>query len=120
MSNTANGSPKKRGKKKAISDSEDDASVGSSSDFEIDTKQSAAAVARSNTRRAAAVAVKYNVDESEDDETEPVLYDNDAIKENDVQQNFDASSDSDAPPSRPQETSENMFDSLIGKTTIIF
>lgn len=74
---------------------------------------------RTTSRRAASKAIKYNFDEnSSDSDKEQVLYENEAVKEESPTKTADIamSSDSDTPAAPPprQETSENMFDSLLG------
>lgn len=78
---------------------------------------------KERSRRNVAKPIKYNLDDSDErmsTDDEPELYDNEAVKDESIQQaSVDLSTDSDASsPPKPHETSEDMFDSLIGKEVI--
>lgn len=79
-------------------------------------------VVKERSRRNVAKPIKYNLDDSDEKmstDDEPELFDNEAIKENNTPQQAasDLSSESDTAPPKQHETSEDMFDSLIGKQT---
>ncbi|GJQ70860.1 Top2 [Trypoxylus dichotomus] len=101
----ANGSPKKKGRTKHRSSSEDSAS-------ESDTPNPPVVKERTLSRRAATKTINYGESDKSDEE----LFVNEAVKENKiVQQNIENSeSESEAPP-KQMETSEDMFDMLVGR-----
>lgn len=88
----------------------------SGSDIEFSKVGAVEAKERTTSRRAAAKPIKYNLDSDEDEsDKEQELFENSDVKQNDDQAVLTDSSDSEVPPPKPpQETSENMFDSLIG------
>ncbi|KAF5272739.1 hypothetical protein FQA39_LY07766 [Lamprigera yunnana] len=109
-----NGSPKKRGKKKPFSDSEDD--IMSSSDIEAGP----VIPSRDRTARRTIKTIKYNIDSSDSKSSgeEPELFDNDAVKDNlDLQQRLSSDSENEVMP-RKSENSDDLFDSLIGKKNL--
>lgn len=112
---TANGTPKKKGRKKLSSDDDSDAS-GSDVEFAV---QSQATKERVMSRRAAAKPLKYNFsDEESASDSEEELFDNSAVRdEDDKPARIDFSSDSEIekPPKKMQQSSEDLFDSLIGE-----
>nr|XP_022901455.1 DNA topoisomerase 2 [Onthophagus taurus] len=118
-SDKANGSPKKRGKK-YTSDSEND-DIGSDSDLEnLRMKSPPPPKERQLTRRAATKSVKYDLDSdvSDDVDDEPVFHDNVAVKEElEIERvaNLSSDSESEAPPARSNVSSEDLFDSLVGR-----
>ncbi|CAH0545849.1 unnamed protein product [Brassicogethes aeneus] len=109
---------KQRGRKKRSEDSDDDDdAVSFGSDQEIDFAPSP--VKERTNRRAAAKPVKYALSDDESEKMSDVeleLKDNAAVaeKENNVAALSDSEDEEKPPP--PHETSEDMFDSLVGKT----
>lgn len=116
----ANGTPKKKGRKKMNSD-DSDMSFSGGSDVEFVTMTTLPVKERTTARRAAVKSMRYNFsdDENEDSsEGEPELFQNDAVQELDThrQEKMDVSSESESErPPKQLETSEHMFDSLVGK-----
>ncbi|XP_044767164.1 DNA topoisomerase 2 [Coccinella septempunctata] len=109
----ANGSPKK---KKIVDDSDASLEIESGSEVEFTTPPIVSD--RSRSQRNSAKKIKYDLDSEEDNDNEDLeLHENEAIKEYDgpiLTKTLSSDSESDAPPPR-NETSEDMFDSLIGK-----
>lgn len=106
---SVNGSPAKKKGDDSFSEK------GSGSEIEFDTPP--ATTERERSRRTAAKKIIYDLDSDEVSEGEMELHDNVAVTEKDVPaptQIVSSDSESDAPPPR-NETSEDMFDSLIGK-----
>ncbi|KAF7282810.1 hypothetical protein GWI33_001951 [Rhynchophorus ferrugineus] len=116
----ANGSPKKRGKgKKKNSDSEYQSDDEQASDTEFNSNVKVSPVKeRFNARRAATKVQTYTIfdDEEEDQELSDNerLFDNDLLKEPVKQTTLMSDSDEDKPPPPRLESSEDLFDSLIG------
>lgn len=113
-----NGTPKKRGRKAAVDSEEEDEWESGGSDIEFMGKidKMEAVKERETGRRLASKQIKYDFNSSDEDEEE-VLYDNDAVKENDAPQKLisvSSESENESPPPR-HETSEDMFDSLVGR-----
>ncbi|KAF5292892.1 hypothetical protein FQR65_LT11144 [Abscondita terminalis] len=116
-----NGSPKKRGKKnKAISDSED---IEDGSDVEL--SQPTPPSKERTTSRRNVKAIKYTIDVSDDDDMlddddEPELFENSAVKEDDVAKErlFDTSESENEITPKKTENPEDLFDSLIGKKDV--
>lgn len=100
-----------------MSESEDDLTPDSGPDVEFASIAKVQTKERTPTRRAATKPIRYNDDSDDDHSSGEVLYDNNLVKEDKkVAGVISDSSDSDeSPPNKPQDTSENMFDSLIGK-----
>lgn len=115
-----NGSPKKKARRRrySISDDEDDFLDGSDPDVEFVSRGSLDVGERTVGRRIAK-PVKYNIDSSSGASSgdEQVLFDNDAVKSEGVgkQGKMSDSSDSEAEkPLKKTDTSDDLFDSLIG------
>ncbi|XP_044258662.1 DNA topoisomerase 2 [Tribolium madens] len=110
-----NGTPKKRGRKAKPTSSDEDDDGEFNSDIESPVMRE-----RPATKRLAAKQIKYNLNSSDDDDDdgEVELYDNNAVIEPDTRQekmNISSDSENESPPPR-HETSEDMFDSLVGRT----
>lgn len=110
---SANGTPKKKRRNKQTTDSE--FSGEDNSDFESRT------AVRERARRAAATRIKFDFsdeDGASSSEDEPQLFENKAAVEDDrvKPQVMELSSDDEvAKPSKSFESSEDLFDSLLGK-----
>lgn len=114
---SVNGSPKK-GKSGKNSDS------FNSSDNSDDDDIPLRGVVRNTGRRAVTKPIRYAESSGsgsavEMSDVEPELYDNSAIKEEKiVQAPIELSDSEDEPPPKKNESSEDLFDSLIGKFSL--
>lgn len=120
----ANGTPKKKGRKRLDSDESEASFDASGSDVEFVSTTKPPPKERTTVRRAAVKPMKYNFDDDENDvssEGEPELLKNDAVIEADTNkpEKMDVSSESDSErPPKQHETSEDMFDSLVGMFSV--
>ncbi|XP_048524898.1 DNA topoisomerase 2 isoform X2 [Dendroctonus ponderosae] len=112
-----NGSPKKGGRKKRFNPdlSSDGQSYESDDSFSISI-ETAPLKERTNARRCATKAIKYDTDDEVNEMSDnDVLLDNNLVNGDEIQPQLLESDESDVekPPPRMQESSEDLFDSLI-------
>ena len=120
-----NGSPKKKAKRRKYSTSGDEGDFdgGSDSDVEFVSRTSLDVGERTGGRRVAKL-VNYNIDNSSNasSDAEEVLFDNNAVKSEGIgkQGKMIDSSDSEADkPLKKTDTSDDLFDSLIGNKCLL-
>lgn len=125
MFSLANGTPKKKGRKKLTVDT-DDESLEEDSDREFAAETTVQRERVERARRVAATKVKYDFSDEDgksSSDDEPEFFENkDALNvETDKPKIVDMSSDSEVEkPPKQSETSEDLFDSLFGMCYFYF
>lgn len=115
----ANGSPKKKGRKKKDDiDNETSGEENAKSDSESISSPVVSPVRERTIRRAATKVQKYNFSDEEDDNKElsdnEDLHENTCLEERESEPVLLSDSDEDKPPPPRLESSEDLFDSLVG------